>query len=202
MELMIARDDLREARTGLAEHCKILQQIKQAAAIKNAFDQNTEFRLAFRGNNFAVRGAPGHEALLIGGQRAYARCDAVRGDKDCVRPEERRDLRLVGLKLVVRARKRGVLAARRFQLDHAQRQAVDEDDDIRPAVDAALNHRELARRQPVVRGEIVEIDQADLVATDRAVIAIELDIDAFDHQLVQAAVLFNERRLLGGQHLP
>ena len=102
----------------------------------------------------------------------------------------------------MRARKRGVFAARRFEFDHAKRQAIDEDDDVRPPIDAALDHRELAGRQPVICGRIVEIDQTNLVAPDRAVFAVEFDIDTLDHQLVQAAVLFDEGRLFGRQHLP
>ena len=61
-----------------------------------------------------------------------------------------------------RAVQRGVFVAGVFQLDHAERQAVDEDHDVRPPVGLVLDHRELVDRQPVIGGGIVEIDQADL----------------------------------------
>lgn len=46
----------------------------------------------------------------------------------------------------MRAGKRGVLATRILQFDHAERQAVDEHHDIRPSVVGALDDRELAGR--------------------------------------------------------
>ena len=61
-----------------------------------------------------------------------------------------RDLRLVGLQLVEGAVERGVFVAGVFQLDDAERQAVDEDHDVRPAVRLVLDHGELVDRQPVV----------------------------------------------------
>ena len=79
------------------------------------------------------------------------------------------DLRLVGLQLVERAVERRVLVAGVLQLDHAERQAVDEDHHVGPAVRLVLDDRELVHRQPVVGVGIVEVDQADAVAADRAV---------------------------------
>ena len=51
----------------------------------------------------------------------------------CVVGKERRDLRLVGLELLEGGPDRGVLVRRVLQLDHRQRQAVDEQHHIRPA---------------------------------------------------------------------
>ena len=51
-----------------------------------------------------------------------------------------------------------------LQLDNAERQAVDEHHQIRAAVVAAFDDRELVRHQPVVVAGIVEINQPDLVA--------------------------------------
>ena len=99
------------------------------------------------------------------------------------------DLRLVGLQLVERAVERRVLVAGVLQLDHAERQAVDEDHHVRPAVRLVLDHGELVHRQPVVGVGIVEVDQADLLAADGAVGAAHLDRHALDHVAMQPAVL-------------
>ena len=64
-----------------------------------------------------------------------------------------------------------------------------------------LDDGELVDGEPVVACDVVEIDEAHLVAFDDAVVAIELDIDAFGDQAVDAAVLFDERGFLDRENL-
>ena len=58
--------------------------------------------------------------------------------------------RLVGLELLEGRPDRGVLVGRVLQLDHRQRQAVDEQHDVRPAGVLVLDDGELVDREPVV----------------------------------------------------
>ena len=72
--------------------------------------------------------------------------------------EQRRDLRLVGLELLEGGPDRRVLVGRVLQLDHGERQAVDEQHDVRPARVLPLGHRELVDGEPVVVAGRVEVD--------------------------------------------
>ena len=106
--------------------------------------------------------------------------------------EELRDLLLVGLQLVERAQEMGPGAARRFQFDHAQRQAVNEHHHIGPPVVLAVDDHELAHRKPVVLLWLLKVDERDFARRQRAVIGVVLHIHAFGDQLVQAAVFFEQ----------
>ena len=107
------------------------------------------------------------------------------------------DLRLVGLQLVERAVERRVLVAGVLEFDDAERQAVDEDHHVRPAVRLVLDDGELVDRQPVVGIGIVEVDQPHLFAADGAVSRRDLDRHAFDHVAMQPAVFLHQRRRFG-----
>jgi hypothetical protein len=102
--------------------------------------------------------------------------------------EERRDLRLVGLELLVRAPHRRVLVGRVLELDHGQRQAVDEEHHVRAARVLSLGHGELVDGQPVVVVGLVEVDHPRLRPADGAVLAAVLDRDAIDQHPVHGAV--------------
>ena len=47
---------------------------------------------------------------------------------------------------------------------------------------------------------MIEVDEPDLVAAGRAVGLFDLDVDAVDEQLVEAAVVLDQRRVLHAQH--
>ena len=95
-----------------------------------------------------------------------------------------------------------VLVGRVLQLDHRERQAVDEEHDVGPALVLAFDDRELVDRQPVVVGRIVEVDHPRLVAADGAVRAPVLDRDAVDEHPVDGTVALDERRRVGARQLP
>jgi hypothetical protein len=69
----------------------------------------------------------------FGRERPQQRLAAVGDDQHLVVLEGVRDLLLVGLNLVVGLPDVGVFVGRVLQLDQHQRQAVDEQDDVRPA---------------------------------------------------------------------
>lgn len=105
--------------------------------------------------------------------------------------EEARDLGLVGLKLIVGVVDGGALVGGVFQLDNGEGQAVDEDDDVGAALDLALDDGELVDGEPIVRGRVIEIGEADQFAALLAV-AEDLDGDAVDEEIVEGAVGLDE----------
>ena len=107
--------------------------------------------------------------------------------------EERGDFLLVGLQLLPGFPDRGVLVGRVLQFDDAQRQPVDEDHDVGPAVVLALDDRELVDRQPVVVGRVVVVDELHPVPGNRAVLAAILDLDAIPQHPVEGPVGPDER---------
>jgi len=96
----------------------------------------------------------------------------------------------------------GSLAA----FDHGQRQAVDEQHHIRPPVDLPVDDHELLHRQPVVARRHREVQQRHLARRQftqiRAILAVVLDIHAFDQKRVDAAVFFQQRWQFGLHHAP
>jgi len=48
---------------------------------------------------------------------------------------------------------------------------------------------------------LLEIDERDLASSQRTIVSVVLDIHAFSHQLVDAAVLFEQRWQFGLHHL-
>lgn len=118
MVLVVARHDLDQSRAVLPEHREMPEQIEQAAMFEHALSQNGELWSALFRIRRAVGGAPGHETLEIGGERADAGGDAVRDHQKGVGMKQRRNLQLVGLELVEGGRQRCLAAARRFQFDH------------------------------------------------------------------------------------
>ena len=183
------------------EHGEVPDQGQEPALLERALDDGLEFRRTLRGDGGTVHGAPGHEALDTGRQRAQARLNPVRGHERGVGAEQGRNLVLVGLKLVERAFQGGVFVAGVLQLDHGQGQAVDEQHHIGPAVVLSLDHRELVHRQPVVGIGVGEIDQPGRIAADIAVLPGNLDGHALNQIAVQAAVLLDEREGLRLPHL-
>ena len=169
-------------------------EVEEPAVLEHALEQDAERRHRRRGVGRAVDRAPGLEPLLAGAERPDARLRAVRHDEDRVRPEQRRDLRLVRAELVEGGPDGRRLVGRVLELDHGDRQAVEEQDDVGPALLAALDHRELVDRDPVVGGRVLEVDDAGLRPGDRAVGAAVLHRHAVDEHPVQRPVPLEQRR--------
>ena len=196
MELVVAGQDLVDLPRVrvLLEGDEVPQQRQQPLLIEHAADQHFQFQDRRRGQFLARDGPPDLEPLLVGRQRADAGLQPVRDDQGLVVVEERGDLLLVGLQLLPGFPDRGVLVGRVLQFDHAQRQAVDEDHDVGPAVVLALDDRELIDRQPVVVGRVVVVDELHPVPGDRAVLAAILDLHAIPQHPVEGPVGPDERR--------
>jgi hypothetical protein len=128
-------------------------------------------------------------------QDADPRLRAVRDDERAVVVEERRYLRLVCLELVQGRPDRGLLVGRVLQLDHAERQPVEKDHDVRPpVVPLRSDHRELVDRQPVVVVRIIEVDHARLPPRDRPIRPSVLDRHAIDEPPMDGPVALDQQR--------
>ena len=190
---MIAREDLDDVAPGVAEDDVVFQEVEEPAGLEHALEHGFQFRRALRREIVAGDRAPGHEPLAVGGQRADPRREAVGDHQRGVGAKQRRDLRLVGLELMERPVDGRVLVAGVLQLDHGERQAVDEDHDVGPPVGVVLDHRELVDREPVVGVRVVEVDQPRLLAADGSVGAPHLDRHALDEVAMQPPVLGDQR---------
>ena len=124
----------------------------------------------------------------------------LRGDEQRVEPEQRRDLLLVVGEVLVEggARRHAGL----LQLDHHQRQAVDEADEVGPAGVERAGDAELADQQEVVVLGLLPVDHAQALGLLAAVLAVgHGDRDAVLEQPIDLAVrrLQAHRRAVAGQ---
>ena len=183
------------------EHDEVADQVEEALLVAKALDHDLQLGQMRVGQRLARDGAPGLEPLPPGAERADAGLHAVGGDEQRVGGEERRHLGLIGLQLLERAPDRRVLARRVLQLDHRERQAVDEQHHVGPARVLVLGHAELVDGQPVVRLGLVEVDHAGLRAADPAVAVAVFHGHAVHEQPVRGAVLQDQLGALGAEEL-
>ena len=170
VKLMIAGDLLRHgAAAEIFEHDEVAKEIEEAPLVENSLDHDLEFRQVIFSERLARDRAPGFEPLPARAERADARLDSVRNQQRLVVSEQRLNLGLVGLQLLIGIPDRRVLVRGILQLDNTERKAVDEDDDIRPPVVFVFDDGELIDGEPVVVVRIIEIDQPRLRAANGAV---------------------------------
>src|SRR6218665_1703633 len=110
---------LYQSTTPFIKHRKVAQQVEQAAMRKHALDQGWQLRPALWRNRRAIRGAPRHEALLIGRQRTDTGMDTIRSRQQRIGIEQCRNLLLIVLQLLEGLEQSRI--AWRLQLDHHQR---------------------------------------------------------------------------------
>src|SRR6185312_17355694 len=94
--------------------------------------------------------------------------------------------------LVESARDGGVFIADIFEFNDAQRQAIDEDKNVRAPIVAIFNDGELVDGGPVVVVGIIEVNELDLIVGDGAVFSLVFGGYAFNQHLVKAAVVLNQ----------
>jgi len=189
------------------EHGEIVHQVKEAARLEYTFDQHLELWLLRRGQDVALDGAPGLEPFPARREGAHPRAAAVADRQDFVGSEQVTNVVLVGQELVIGAANGGAFVGGILQLDDRQRQAVDEQHDIRAAHGARLGaqihagDRELVDGQPVVVVRIVEVHQPDLVVLELAVSAVG-HVDALGQQAVEGVVVDQRICTLDAGELP
>ena len=168
VKLMIAGDLLRHgAAAKIFEHNEVAQEIKKAPLIESSLDHDLEFRQVIFSERLARDRAPRLEPLPARAERTDARLDSVRNQQRLVVSEQRLNLGLVGLQLLIGIPDRRVLVRRILQLHNTEWKPVDEDDHIRSPVVFVFDDGELIDGEPVVVVWILEIDQPRLRAANR-----------------------------------
>jgi len=195
--LMVGGHDFRRGRAAGFKHRAVADDFQEAAWVEHAAHQH--FQLQFRGRGRRVPGhrPPRHKPLPLGAERTDARLHAVRCHQRFVKHKQRWNLLLVSLQLIERRARGGRLISRILQLQHRQRQAVDEQHDVRAAGVTVLGDGELTHRQVVVVVGVVEIGQAKRAVPACAVLQLILDLHAVHQQAVKRAVLLDQRRAVG-----
>ena len=156
-ELVVARDLLGDlAALVLLEGDAGPQVVHQRPRLEQPADQRLQRR---RAAAVIVQGPPGHEATATAGDRADAGKHAVRDHQHQVRHEQVGRGLHVAVELVDGDAEVGLGVGRVLELDHRDRQAVEEHGQVR-ADDFARRpgDAELAHHQQVVRGRVVEVD--------------------------------------------
>ena len=184
----------------LEDH-EVPDEVKQAARVEDAFKHDLQLREMGVGQALARDCTPGFEPLAAGGEGADARLHAVGDHQHGVEGEQRRQLRLVGLELLVGRPDGGVLVSGVLELDQRQWQAVDEQHHVRASGVPVLTDGELVHRQPVVVGWVVEVQHACLRPADGAFYRAVLDCHPVNEQAVDSAVARLQRRPLGASEL-
>jgi len=194
VELVIAGHLLSQlAAASILEHDKVPHQVEKAALLEHAVQHHLQLDAA--GVIVASgAGAPGLEPFPSSAEGSDARLRAVGGDQHGVGGKQHWDLRLIGLKLAERRPNIGVLVGSVLQLDHRQRQPVNEQHHIGPAGVLSFAHRELINREPVVFVHIIEVKDARLGTGDRAIIAAVFNRDAIQQHTVRRMVPLCKRR--------
>ena len=105
---------------------------------------------------------------------ADAGCDTVRDKQGLIEGKEGGQFRLVGLELVERRPDGCVLIRRVLEFHDAQRQAVEEEHDVRAARITVIRDAKLVDGEPIICLGIVEIDRESLRAADpfRVMVAV------------------------------
>jgi len=107
---------------------------------------------------------PGLHALLIRRQGTQPCGETVADHHRHVGVEQVADFFLVGLDLVEGIPDVGLLVGRVLQLDHRQRQAVDEGHQVRATRLFGAAHGELADQQEIVIARLGKVDQVNQIA--------------------------------------
>ena len=201
VELVVSGRLLRQKPPVVLERDEAAHQIEETRALADALEQHAQLRRALVLDVLPRDRPPRAEPLETGRQHAQPRLGAVRDDEQFVERQQRRQVAPVGAELVPRRAQRGGLVRGVLQLDQAQRQFVDEEDDVgvplRPADDG-----ELVDGEPVVGIGALEVDGPDARSADRAPFVPVLDGRAFGEQRVELAVAAFEVRAVGCRQPP
>ena len=148
MELVVARHLLNERTASVVlEYDEIADKRQEAEWRAGAFEHHLQLRHVRIGQRLARDRAPRLEPFSAGGQRADPSLEPIRHDEHRVESEQPGDVCLVGLQLLERRADRRVLIRWVLDLDDSQRQAVDEQHHIGPALVPVLHDSELVDRE-------------------------------------------------------
>lgn len=176
-DLVVARQLLHHAVASILEDDEALDQVEKATLLEHPGEERAQLQRPRRGHLLAIHGAPGREPLPGRAERADPGHHAIRGNEQLVVDERRADLLLVGLELVERVARRGVLIGGVLQLDDGERQTVQEDEDVRTPVMVPLDDGELVDGEPVILIGGIEVGEAQARRERLPVLAGDLDPD-------------------------
>ena len=182
--LVVARDELDEPTRQLLEDGEVADDVEEALRRAHAADDRLDRDAAFLA--LGVDLLPFEEVLPGRGDGADLRLGTVREDDEPVRDEDVRDrVAVVGEVVVV-----GVLevAVRRLQLDEDERDAVDEAEEVGPALVQVALDPELRDEEEVVVGRVLPVDDGEPLGLPAAVRLANGDRDAVAEQLMHLPV--------------
>ena len=202
MELVIARHLLGEPPAAVVlEHDEAAQQRKKPLRLANARQQHLQLQELGIRQRLAFDGAPRLEPLAPGGERTDPRHCSIGDDQRRVHGEQARQFPLVGLQLLPRRPNRRLLLDGALEFDQDERQAVQEQHDVRPPLALVLDDGELVDGKPVVVGGVVEVHDLHLRTANGAVRCAVLDANAIDEQPMERTVAQLERCAFGLRQL-
>jgi len=179
----------------ILEHNKVPDKVQKPLLLEHAFKHHPKLRQSSVRKFFAFNSPPGHEPFTVGRQCADPRLHAVGDNHRLVIDKERRDLRLVGLKLVESGPDCGVFGGGVLEFHHRYWKAVNEEYYVWTAcwgelrIAPALDHGKLIYRKEFVVLRLIIIEHADEIAANRAVSPLIFDRDPLDQVLVNHMVV-------------
>ena len=180
VELVIAGHLLDQSPVSVVlEHDEVTHQRQEAVPRTGALQHHLKFGHVRVGQGLARDCPPRLEPLTAGRERSDTGLDAIGDHEDLVHGEQSGEFRLVGLELLPSGPDRRVFVRRVLEFNHAQRQTVDEQHDVQSASILVFRDSELIDSQPVIVGGILEIDDTDLCAPNRAVGSLIFDRHPF-----------------------
>ena len=196
MELMIGGDLLAELAAIVFKGDEVPQQVQKAAGFKDTVNQKAQRVIPPVHEFLPVDGLPGQEAFVGGTQAAHGGLEAIADGQHGVVGHEVGNIRLIGLQLVPCLLHRGVGVRHVFEFKEAQGNAVHENHQVGPAVDAVVNDGVLVHHQKIVLFGVFIIEQAD---DDAAFLAVHLmrHPHAF-HQHALDEVILSHQATVGG----
>ena len=159
---MVGRRFFDDLRPVILENHKVQDVVEEHPALEQAANGGLQFRHPFGRDALAIDGPPGHEPVPSRGDGAATRLNPVGDHQQFVAGKKRRNVLLVGLKLIEGVLDGGVFVTGVFQLENRQRQTVDEDHHIGTPVLVVLDNGVLVQRHPVVVVDLFQIQQPDL----------------------------------------
>lgn len=186
-ELVILGDLLLDGGAIVFEDDVAADELEEAGRFEDALDEGAEGIIGRSDFGTTIGGFPGGEALFGREDAAHFGLETVGDDFELVVAEECRDLGMVGLELVPGLLQIGPGIVRVFQFEEGEGKAIDEDDDIGPAIVGAIENGELIDDEEVVLGGVIPIDELDGFAAGFA-IDLDFDLDALLEELVDVAI--------------
>ena len=196
--LVIPGEYLHDALGRVVEADEVVHDVDKALLAEHAVEHSLPIGVR-RSRVVAVHALPGDVAVLLGRDGAHARLGQVAHHAEGVRHEQAGNVLHVVAQLLVGVARVGLLARRALQLEHDERHAVHEHDDVGPLL-GVLDEGPLVHHvEAVVQRVLVVQEVDDVVAFLLAV--VEVHLHARLQVVVEDLVLLVERPRVDVGHL-